>query len=128
MDAQRFRQFAETQYQFGRWLRHQRDRARRHPHVRTAQVALTIIAQVFFALRSLLRADQWWRTPRARAWLGVAAGAPRGSDTTLLRVLGAWERGRLRQASYQPPATTPGRHGRAVRPYVLAILQDVVAA
>lgn len=86
MDAQSFRQFAETQYQFGRWLRHQRDRVRRHPRVSAAQVALTIIAQVFFALRSLLRADQWLRTPMARAWLGLTANAPRGSDTTLLRV------------------------------------------
>ena len=100
MDAQSFRQFVETQYQFDRWLRHQRDRARRHPRVGTAQVALTIIAQVFFALRSLLRADQWLRTPMARVWLGLTATALRGSDTTLLRVLGAWERGRLRQALY----------------------------
>jgi hypothetical protein len=35
----------------------------------------------------------------ARAWLGIAARAPRGSNTTLLRVLGAWEQGRLRQPS-----------------------------
>jgi hypothetical protein len=55
---------------------------------------------VFFALRSLLRADQWLRTPMARVWLGLTATAPRGSDTTLLRVLGAWERGRGRQANY----------------------------
>jgi len=98
-DAQSFRQFAETQYQFGRWLRQPRDRARQQPRVTTAQVALTLIAQVFFALRSLLRVDQWLRTPMARAWLNVAAHAPRGSDTTLLRVVGAWERGRLRQAT-----------------------------
>lgn len=100
IDAQSFRQFAERQYQFGRWLRHQRDSARRHPRVSTAQVALTIIGQVFFALRSLLRADQWLRTPMAQAWLGLSATAPRGSDSTLLRVLGAWKRGRLRQATY----------------------------
>ena len=99
-DAQSFRQFAETQYQFGRWLRHQRDTARKHPRVSAAQVALTVIAQVFFALHSLLRTDQWLRTPMARVWLGLSATAPRGSDTTLLRVLGAWQRGRLRQATY----------------------------
>lgn len=54
---------------------------------------------MFFALRSLLRADPWLRTPVARVWLGLTATAPRGSDTTLLRVLGGWERGRLRQAN-----------------------------
>jgi len=44
--------------------------------VKTVQVAFTIAVQVFFALRSLLRTDQWLCTPTARVWLGVAAGAP----------------------------------------------------
>jgi hypothetical protein len=99
-DAHSFRQFAERQYQFDRWLRHQRDDARQHPRVSAAQVARTVIAQVFFALRSLLRADQWLRTPMARVWLGLTTTAPRGSDTTLLRVLGAWQRWRIRPAIY----------------------------
>jgi hypothetical protein len=99
-NAQSFRQFADRQYQFGKWLGRQRDQARRHPRITTAQVALTVIGQVFFALRSLLRVDQWLRTPPAQTWLDVAATAPRGSDTTLLRVFGAWERSRLRQATY----------------------------
>lgn len=45
MDAHSFRPLAETQEQFGTRLRHPRERARRHPRVRTAQVALTMIAQ-----------------------------------------------------------------------------------
>jgi len=97
---QAFRQFAETQYQFGWWLRRQRDTARRQPRVTAAQIALAVIAQVFFGLRSLLRVDQWLRTSLAVAWLRCAATGPRGSDTTLLKALGAWERARLRQATY----------------------------
>lgn len=124
-NAQSFRQFADQQYQFGSWLRRQRDRARRHPRVPAAQVALTVIGQVFFALRSLLRVDQWLRTPAARGWLGVAAHAPRGSDTTLLRVLGAWERGRLRQANYALQQTR--RRGRQDRT-VLSTGQELVLA
>jgi len=97
---QAFRQFAETQYQFGSWLHRQRDAARRHPRVTAAQIALAVIAQVFFGLRSLLRVDQWLRTSLAVAWLRCATTGPRGSDTTLLRALGMWERARLRQATY----------------------------
>lgn len=97
---QAFRQFAETQYQFGWWLRRQRDAARRHPRVSAAQVALAVIAQVFFGLRSLLRVDQWLRTSLAVVWLRCAPTGARGSDTTLLKGLGAWDRVRLRQATY----------------------------
>jgi len=50
---QGFRQFAAVQYQFGWWLTRQRDTARRHPQVSAAQLALTVIAQVFFGLRSV---------------------------------------------------------------------------
>jgi len=97
-NAQSFRQFADRRYQFGKWLGRQRDQARRHPRITTAQVALTVIGRVFFAVRSLLRVDQWLRTPAAPAWRDLAPTRSRGSDTTLLRVLGAWERARLRQA------------------------------
>lgn len=99
-DAHSFRQFADRQYQLEWWLCHQRDDARKHPRVSAAQVALTIIVQVFLALRSLLRADQWLRTPMACVWLGLRVTAPRGSDMTLLRVLTAWQRWRRRQATY----------------------------
>ena len=92
---QTFRQFAETQYQFGWWLRRQRDGARRHPQVSAAQIAFAVIAQVFFGLRSLLRVDQWLRTSLAVAWLRCASTGPRGSDMTLLKALGMWERARL---------------------------------
>lgn len=97
---QAFRQFAETQYKFGWWLRQQRDTARQHPQVSAAQLALAVIAQVFFGLRSLLRVDQWLRTSLAVVWLRCARTGPRGSDTTLLQALGAWDRARLRQATY----------------------------
>jgi len=97
---QAFRQFAEVQYRFGWWLTRQRDTARRHPRVSAAQVALAVIAQVFFGLRSLLRVDQWLRTSLAVAWLRCAPTGPRGSDTTLLKALGMWDRARLRQATY----------------------------
>lgn len=97
---QSFRQFVEAQYQFGWWLHQQRDRARRHPRISAAHLASAVIAQVLFGLRSLLRVDQWLRTSVAVAWLPCARTGPRGSDTTLLRALGAWERGRLRQATY----------------------------
>jgi hypothetical protein len=99
-DNQVFRQFAEVQYQFGWWLHRQRDTARRHPQVSAAQLALTVIAQVFFGLRSLLRVDQWLRTSLAVAWLRCATTGRRGSDTTLLKALGMWDRARLRQATY----------------------------
>lgn len=97
---QGFRQFAETQYRLGWWLARQRDTARRHPQVSAAQLALAVIAQVFFGLRSLLRVDQWLRTSLAVAWLQCARAGRRGSDTTLLKALGAWDRARLRQATY----------------------------
>lgn len=97
---QAFRQFAERQYQFGWWLGRQRDTARRHPQVRAAHLALAVIAQVFFGLRSLLRVDQWLRPSLAVAWRRCASTGPRGSDTTLLKALGAWDRARWRQASY----------------------------
>lgn len=97
---QAFRQFAETQYKFGWWLRQQRDTARQHPRVSAAQLALAVIAQVLFGLRSLLRVDQWLRTSVAGVWLRCTTTGPRGSDTTLLKALGMWERARLRQATY----------------------------
>lgn len=53
-NAHGFREFAESQYQFGWWLARQRDNARRHPRVSAAQIALAVMAQVFFGLRSLL--------------------------------------------------------------------------
>ena len=70
--AQTFRQFAETQYQFGWWIGRQRDDARQQPRVTAAVIAQAVIAQALFGLRSLLRVDQWLRTGLAAAWIRLA--------------------------------------------------------
>jgi hypothetical protein len=99
--ANAFRHFIETEYQFSYWASQQRDRARRRPVVTPARIFTVEVHQPVVGLDSLLAVDQWVRIAPSQRVVGPPAD-PRcpGSDSTLLRALGAWEMEPLRQASY----------------------------
>jgi hypothetical protein len=96
-----FRQFVETEYKLSYWASRQQDRARRRPVVTPAAIFRAALGQGVWGLGSLLQLDQWLRTHGAQRFIGHAPDARcRGSDSTLLRALGAWELERAREATY----------------------------
>lgn len=99
--ASAFRHFVQTEYKLSDWASQQRDRARRRPLVTPARIFQLAVHQPVVGLGSLLDVDQWVRTAPSRRLVGPPAD-PRcpGSDSTLLRALGAWEMEPTRQASY----------------------------
>jgi len=99
--ASAFRHFVETEYKLSCWASQQQDRARRRPVVTAARIFRAVVHQAVAGLSSLLRLDQWVRTGSADRLIGPSTDphCP-GSDTTLLRALGAWEMEPLRAASY----------------------------
>lgn len=99
--ASAFRHFVETEYRLSFWASQQQDRARRRPLVTAARIFRAVVHQAVANLGSLLALDQWLRSRSADRLIGPPVD-PRcpGSDTTLLRALGAWEMEPLRQASY----------------------------
>lgn len=96
--AQAFRHFVQTQCPLSQWAARQRDSARAQPQVSAAVVFLAVVFQAVFGLRSLLRLDQWLRWPLAKALVG-SRRAQAASDTTLLRVVSAWQMRPLREAA-----------------------------
>lgn len=99
VNAQAFRHFVQTQFQLSAWALRQRDDARREPQVTPAFIFRALVYQAVLCVDSLLGVDQWLRSPQARRLLDHT-GRRCGSDTTLLRALGAWQIGRTRQAGY----------------------------
>jgi len=99
--ASAFRHFVETEYKFSFWADQQQDRARRRPVVTAARIFRAVVHQAVTGVGSLLGLDQWLRSRSAERLIGAPADphCP-GSDSTLLRALGAWEMEPLRQASY----------------------------
>ena len=96
-----FQQFVETEYKLSYWAGQQQDRARRRPVVKPAAIFRAAVGQAALGLGSVLQVDQWLRTNAAQRFIGQPADAPcRGSDSTLLRALGAWELGPVRDAAY----------------------------
>ena len=92
--ASAFRHFIETEYRFSYWASQQRDRARCRPVVTPGRIFTVEVHQPLVGLDSLLDVDQWVRTAPSQRVVGPPAN-PRcpGSDSTLLRALGAWEHG-----------------------------------
>jgi len=113
--ASAFRHFVETEYKFSFWADQQQDRARRRAVVTAARIFRAVVHQAVAGLGSLLGLDQWLRGRSVARLIGPPAD-PRcpGSDTTLLRALGAWEMEPLRQASYALHRQLSGQ-GRANR-------------
>ncbi|MGH9556727.1 MAG: hypothetical protein ACRD2Y_12990 [Terriglobales bacterium] len=125
-NAQAFRHFVQTQFQLSHWAARQRDDARRQPQITAAFIFRALVYQAVLCLDSLLSVDQWLRSPQARRLL-EHTGRRSGSDTTLLRALGAWQLWRSRQAGYalhlwlrdQGWATRTLASGRRVKPAVV---------
>src|SRR2546425_5059058 len=96
-----FQQFVESEYKLSHWANQQQDRARRRPVVKPAAIFRAAVGQAAWSLGSVLKVDQWLRTRTAQRFIGQSPDARcRGSDSTLLRALGAWELGPARDASY----------------------------
>ena len=96
-----FRHFVETEYKLSYWASQQHDRARRRPVVKPPAIFRAGVGQGVFGLGSVLQVDQWLRTNAAQHFIGQPADARcRGSDSTLLRALGAWDLGPARAATY----------------------------
>ena len=96
-----FRQFVESEYKLSYWASQQHDRARRRPVVKPPAIFRAGVGQGVFGLGSVLQVDQWLRTNAAQHFIGQPADARcRGSDSTLLRALGAWDLGPARAATY----------------------------
>lgn len=91
--------FAEANYHMTYWGSKQKDRARRKPKITAGTIFEAIVYQAVIGKRSLLQEDQWLRTEEART-LHRSARSMVASDSTLLRVLRAWEMKPTREALY----------------------------
>ena len=99
VSAQRFREFVSTKFKLSYWANRQQDRARQNPQVSASLIFRAMVYQSVLGLGSFLSLDHWLRGASAAALL-ESAGRRRGSDTTVLKALGAWQWARLREASY----------------------------
>jgi len=99
VSAKAFAQFVETQFKLRVQASRQRDRARQKPQVSASHIFRALLWQAVLELGSFLALDHWLRGASAALWL-APQGSRRGSDTTLLKALGQWDWGRLRQSSY----------------------------
>jgi len=95
----RIQHFAEANYHMTYWASKQKDRGRRKPKITAGTIFEAMAYQAVLGKRSLLQEDQWLRTEEAKR-LHKSKRPMVAADTTLLRVLGAWDLSPTREASY----------------------------
>lgn len=99
MNAGHFQRFAEQDYHLSQWASIQKDGARKKPEITAGEIFKAVVYQPIVGKRSLLKHDQFLRTTAALRLIGSEREMV-ASDTTMIRVLNAWEMKRLRKALY----------------------------
>jgi hypothetical protein len=99
MNAGQIQRFAEQDYHLSQWADIQKDSARTKPEISTGEIFKSLVYQPVVGKRSLLGLDQFNRTTVALKLVGSERRMV-ASDTTMLRVLEAWEMKGLRRALY----------------------------
>jgi hypothetical protein len=99
MNAGQIQRFAEEDYHLSQWAGIQKDSARKKPEITTGEIFKSLVYQPVIGKRSLLELDQFNRTTVALTLVGSERRMV-ASDTTILRVLNAWDMSTLRRTLY----------------------------